>query len=344
MAVLPDVLTANVAAGAPAVMVTEYMPGGDGAQIINPATSGTIYVGTSSGVGSSNGVPVPAGASVQWTQSGQLWAVAGPDFPSGQTTTLIVSQCINQWTPSPEAVASATADQLLTQGIPQVFRGQLLYSGSAAEFPTLGMDVSQYASLNVNVTPDGAPGVVGYQFSDPESGAVLDENYLIDCDQTYDFTARIPVSGPLLYITSMFGTPSVTIYGSNRTVPAIAVNQPNQTKQYQNQGNITAAGSYTLVDEQGISKSVFDGPVMAQVIVNGSGASGEFFFNFRNSAGGTFAPLVFDTSQMHARVTGAPSGLTGTFTFNHPRGAGYWTYNNRATSGTFNVFLVLTGS
>lgn len=342
MAVLPDVLTANVAAGAPAVMATEYMPGGDGAQIINPATSGTIYVGTSSGVGSSNGVPVPAGASVQWTQAGQLWAVAGPDFSTGQTTTLIVSQCINQWTPSPEAVATATADQLLTQGIPQVFRGAIIYIGTAAAFPTDGIDVSQYASLNVRVTPDGAAGAVGYLFSDPESGAVLDENYLTNYDKTLAVTFRLPVSGPQLHMNAVTGTPSLVIYGSNRTVPAGSVNQPNQAKLF-NTGAVTMTNGsyYTLTDENGYSQSVYNGLVVCRARVTGAYPKGRLIFNAINSNGVGFQFVEYSTYEMTQQ--GSATDVAGTFQFAHPRGAGYWQFLYEGTTGAATQAVLSVG-
>lgn len=90
-----DALSVTLKPSADPVMVTEYMPGGAGAQIINTGAKGTVYAGTSSTIQASNGVPIPAGSSVQWTAPGQLWLVLGSDATA--PVTVAVSDRINNW-------------------------------------------------------------------------------------------------------------------------------------------------------------------------------------------------------------------------------------------------------
>lgn len=123
------------------LLVTEYMPAGQRCLIINLGTS-LVYLGTSSSVGPNTGVPLEPGTGLPWVASGnqQLYAVVAA---GGSPCTLTVTALAADWTPSPAALATAVALELLEQGIPNVFVGTYLSSVT----PGAPVDVSGYASI-----------------------------------------------------------------------------------------------------------------------------------------------------------------------------------------------------
>ncbi len=240
-----DAITAIVAAGQPPVMVTEYMPGGAGCQVINTATTGTVYLGTSSNIQPAQGVPVPAGSSVQWVEPGQMWAVAGPDVIAPVTIT--TTDRISSWAPSPEVVALAVAEQLITNGLPINGRADLLDTvgfqampTGVIPFATAPYEVAKYASVILTIafksptTTDVAHGML--QWLPPDNGTlqppIFTDDFTSWCGASANgvggtvITIIAPVKSPQLALAvanmvAARGTFAYTLIGSSLAVDKI---------------------------------------------------------------------------------------------------------------------------
>lgn len=337
-----DAITTVITPGASPVMVTEYMPNdGAGAQVINTAASGTIYAGTSSSVQQSNGIPIPAGASVQWTEPGQLWVVAGDD--ATDPITLITTARINSWTPSPEAVAIATATALLKQGIPNVLLGKTIFNGPLTE--NTALDVSQYASLNIQVRPNNAPAVIGYGFQD-ENAANLDTGQFSDADPALPITYRLPVSGPTLTLVPITAnSPWLTVYGSNRTVPNVSVNTPNVPQTFGIGGAFASGSFYYPLDGNGFAQVVTDGPTTIYLQAYTANTAQSFIFSldyiFYEGSTGALTTIALANSAI-LLPAGDNHYYNAEIQGNLPRCAGYFKIYNRSTitSGQYSLAVV----
>jgi len=215
-----DAISVTLQPGAAARMVTEYMPGDPGAQVINTAATGTIYLGTSSSVQPSNGVPLPAGSSVQWVNEGQLWAIAGSDAIG--PILLVATSCISSWAPSPEIIALTVAAQLLATGIPNVLLSRTLLNAAAVSPAGVAVSVGAYATAIVKLTnSDGVtPKTCAYAYKDSVSGATVAAG-ILSCVGvaafTNDPTWELPVSADTLVLTNVTGGAILaTVLGTNR--------------------------------------------------------------------------------------------------------------------------------
>lgn len=314
-------------------MLTEYAPGAAAVTIVNTGGDRVWIAGTSS-VGPASGVPLDGGASLPWRAPGQVWAVL--DAAAKNPVTLYVTSAIGSWTPSPVAVASATAAQLLATGVPTVLTGQILY-GPHTPIPsgtTQTIDVSTYGSLNVTVAPGGSPDTLAccsYQFTDTTGAVVLDHNTLSTTGTTQQVNYRLPVSGPRLQIAGTNSSPLVTIYGSNRTLTEGSVVAPFAMRHFKANTTMTILNYYPMLDELNLPQSVFNGLIIGRARLTGSTPRGRFLFTSIDGSGNPQGNFEYTSYEM-VQQSGA-TDLTGTFQFAHPRGGGYWQFYYEGTTG-----------
>lgn len=331
---LPDgARVVTLAPGSDPVMLTEFAPGSQPVTIVNTGQA-RAWLGGGSSVGPNTGVPLDPGTALPWRSSGQVWAVI--DASATAAITLYVSSAISSWTPSPVAVATATAAELLNTGVPTVLTGDVLYGPHTpvASGQTVTLDVSKYGSLNVTVAPGGAPDTqacCSYQFTDPTGAVVLDSNTLATASATQQVMYRIPVSGPQLQLQGVASSPLLTVYGSNRTVPQAAVIAPFTVHHFQASQTMTALDYYNLTDQLGLTQCVFDGLCTIRARLFGPTPKGRFLFSSIDASGHPENNFEYTSYEMTQQ--GAADDLTGTFQFAHPRGGGYWQFYYEGTTG-----------
>lgn len=309
-----DAINTVLLPGAQPVMVTEYMPGGDGAQVINTASSGTVYIGTTSSVGPSSGVPVAAGASVQYTASGQLWAVLGTDATG--PVTLVVSSLISAWSPSPEAVAAA----ILAAGVPNVITvsqvGTVNNPGGTGNAASKIFDVHSFATLIIELTATPATPVtttvVGVQFYEDAAGTIpitQFDNVAVSNASTAAggviTGAQVPVSGPFVGIFVADGgvghSDTANVQGTNRP---LATTHPIVAG-YSSDGCQLGTGNVNWVSGVGqtlptVFGTLFQGPVSAELRISNAALTG--LYEVITASGST---LVFaDTGEFHTSPAG----------------------------------------
>lgn len=280
-----DALHATVTPGKQPVLVTEYMPGGPGVQVINTAVTGTIYLGTGSNVQESNGVPVPAGSSVQWIASGQLWAVAGSDATGPML--LIASGLISSWAPSPEVIATAVATQLIAKGIPSV----LVTTPLPVFNDATPQDVHGFASLTVRFPGAAAAFETQYYFTDSTGNPVGPADTIANGDGG----AMIPVLGDFIVFPSLLGQ-SVQIDGSNRplaTTHAIVNGYSSDGWTLTIPSRTWVAGD--LITFTTVKGQPFQGPAFAYLTISGTVVTGDFEVATPDGAGFVIA----DTGELH---------------------------------------------
>jgi hypothetical protein len=197
-----------------AVLLTETAVQGGGLQVINTSVGDLAYLGNSSGVSPTSGVPLEAGTALPWIAGGEVWAAAAPG--STNPITVVITSAIAGWEPSPAAVASAVAAALLEQGIPNVLVEDIVVSNlsvpvgaTTANFPVAG-----YASLVVFPSALVAR-VVATQLD--TAGNQVD----IELVSSARHATRIAVTGATVNFQNLGATPvTLWVVGSNR--PALA--------------------------------------------------------------------------------------------------------------------------
>jgi hypothetical protein len=213
--------TVNVPAGVSATLINSGLPAG--AILYNQSSANTVWVSADPSVSPGNGIPLGPLGSLTWS-GGAVRAIA--DTGVLTNTQLTISSDV-QAMDNPVAIGAAVATQLLNQGVPNVFQGTLISSGTALpasgganNYGFIDLDVSKYASVVINIRPTAicqvsagfnAPGSLGlgsFDFSISVVGGGV--------------TLVIPVTGPLLSVilTSTASTSLYAIYGSNRSVAA----------------------------------------------------------------------------------------------------------------------------
>lgn len=333
-----DALSKIVKAGATPVMLTEYMPGGTGAQLINTASTGTVYAGTSSSVQPSTGVPIPAGASVQWIKDGQLWLIAGPDVTT--PVTIIASALVSAWAPSPEVVGAIIAAQLLLTGIPNVLTETVI--GDFVLPPTgsgVLVNVTGYASITlIELDNPGSNRVaMGYNFTDLAFTAVIGSDQWTN-QVGAPAPVTIPVLGPILSLGISADDPASThtvrIIGSNRPAPS----QHPTTIGYSSTGfeavlstTMVAGTTYALPVVHG---NIFQGPAVVEASIVGNTVKGNWVLTWETGQG-ALAQNIADTSEAH--LIGTDQHLYKTTAFPGVR----YTLNFTCTTGSAGAFVVL---
>lgn len=308
-----DALQATVTPGKTPVMVSEYMPGGRGVHVINTAVTGTVYLGTSSSVQSSNGVPVPAGSSVQWTASGQLWAVAGPDATGPML--VIASGQISSWAPSPEVIALAVAQQLLATGLPNVLTSQVI-----GDFVLpAAIDVHGYDSvlLIMTDTPVSQPVAVNYQFTDVANTALVQPGEWAQQGGA-PIPLTLPVLGPTLLMQQAAADTNpvhtVRVIGTNRAAPrghADALGYSPEGFESTYAGGLVSGTPVTVMFfNQPTKGTVFAGPANVEFVMQSTITPARFQIEWQTSEG-LIDMDVCDTGETGWHAIGSSGGLSG---------------------------------
>lgn len=183
--------------------------------------------------GYANPVAVAAATAAQLLAQGIPQAIAAQVAAAGipvTNPTTLASAITAAGIPvnNPDAIASSTATQLATGGVPQNFRGQLLYSNFLAAHGTSGpINVGAWSSLTVvlqypgdalvntvvqlgwrvdSATPLGAGGADGYLTAD------------VSIVLGWDMAWSMPVKLPYVVFTNTAASTRVNliVYGSNR--------------------------------------------------------------------------------------------------------------------------------
>lgn len=131
-----------------------------GYQIINRSVQATIWASDNSAVRDGQGIPIPGGTSITWTQDGDLFLVLGTDALTVQagSAPVTISYTSEDYQPSPAAIAVA----VLNSGQLVSARQQKLSVGSIVDGlgGVINLDVSTYQSLYLELWNSlvGTPG------------------------------------------------------------------------------------------------------------------------------------------------------------------------------------------
>jgi hypothetical protein len=147
------------------------------------------------------------------------------DTGVSKPVSLVVSSDVTN-VQNPEAIAIATASQLLAQGIPNVLIGKVVYDGfltGTAGLPiTIPVDLSGYASVQVFITGIVNTCLLSYQWLDAVTLQPYANRNLVISSGGARITFASPVRSPTLafILSSINGVnpPHVRIYASNRIV------------------------------------------------------------------------------------------------------------------------------
>lgn len=208
--------------GRAATLITEYAGGDDDPiRIISPNPGAPrVYLGTDSGVSPLTGVPLDGGTSLPWTNPGQLWAVADP--AAAAATSLTITTLVEDWQPSPAAIATQTAQQLLAGGVPNVLKQDTLFIGTVPAAPgTVTIDVSGYSTASILFTQPANPMVdisIAQQVTGSAPYYVSSERYALSSNNRAPITFEV-VGGTLVITNNVAAPAQIRVVGSNRNVP-----------------------------------------------------------------------------------------------------------------------------
>lgn len=292
--------------GAGPVLLTEYAPrGGDagGLLVINTSLTDRAWLASDSNAGPSTGVPLDPGTAIPWTTGGQLWAVADP--AAGAPILLIATAAIDEWTPSPAAIAALVAGELLAGGVPLVLVEDVITAGDVLPaFPgTKTYNVSRYAALELFLVGTGnTPVIVDALWRPHGTNALVAEETLWSGTQhTGLMFARLAViAGDLQLINRSAFTTTVVMSGTNRPPLKRIDVQFRASTGYRAaiSGALVANTDTVLVpDDTGVYLS---GPAMATFKVTGT-ATGRF--DLVNNDNGRTMTLC-DTGEMITNAAG----------------------------------------
>lgn len=226
---------------------------GDRRLINSSLTAGRVWLGTSSGVSTLTGIPLEAGASLTWTDEAELWLIADP-AAAGPVSVIVSDSVIDDWNPSPAAlaalVASQTAAQLLATGVPNVLLEQTLYSGTLAAGAIVFVDVSSAAS--VIITAAQVTSTSSLKITQQAPGGTTVDEELVPYIDLRGVSGRLALVGTTLKITNTGANPeplNLVIVGSNRAAEHrwdVRQRQANGDAWTLAQTTMTAATRYTL--------------------------------------------------------------------------------------------------
>jgi hypothetical protein len=227
-------LTYTLTPGKPARLLTQYAGGSANAPLIinEDAAGARLYLASDSSVSPANGVPVEPGTAIPWTEPGQIWAIADPAV--AVNATVVITNAVGDWTPSPAAIAAQvlasglaasiavqTAQQIFALGVPNVLLEKAIARDVIAAASSKSYDISGYASLVIFMARNGGlttdPVNVGLtQTATTSAGSVTTEQQTIN-SQT-QATIEWVISGDTLSVLNNDGAHAlnVTIVGSNR--------------------------------------------------------------------------------------------------------------------------------
>lgn len=281
--------------------------GGDPPLVIVNTSKDRAWIAGDSTVSSNNGVPLDPGTSLPWTGTGEVWGVA--DDAATAPIVVYITSAVSGWTPSPAAIASQVAAELLATGIPNVLTETVVAdqvsipAGNSQDF-----DVSGYASVVVNVSDTAS-----YEFivNAPLAGEVLLDQDAFSLGITGGTPIRLAVVGPILRVFNhaAFGL-DCTIVGSNR--PAFerydARSNIQQVQTYAtNVGNVLAGGKAGMALTTSQSPNL-QGLCYADIRIWSSTIAGQLLWPSLN--GGDDLLLTDTTEMVTATLQLLPSGGT----------------------------------
>jgi hypothetical protein len=141
---------------------------------------------------------------------------------------------------NPVDIATATANAINAQGIPNVLTGKVVYSTGVPllTYPTI--DVSGFASVSITINMSG-PGYIYYWFEDV-NGYTTSGYRQISIAAACSASITAPVTGPILYMGMSASTgATAAVYASNRVLPATFSFGGNPTSQSGWADNVTFA-------------------------------------------------------------------------------------------------------
>ena len=268
--------TISIPANGQAVLLTETAVVGTPVFLINTSADSLLYIGDSSAVGPSSGVPLEASTALPWSAGGTVWAAAAPG--TADAVSLVITSAIDGWDPSPAAIAAAVAAELLAQGIPNVLveepivNGITLAPGATTNPPT---NVSGFASLVIfseQMTPTVSERLLATQM-DPNGNAVDTETISLPA---FKGSARLAVTGTTIQFTNQTTDPvRIWVVGSNR-----AAVQRLDVRAKTSLGDVWTSPSAAYTVGQLVALTEFDNTVQLQ---------GQCYLDFR--LGSTAAAL-----------------------------------------------------
>lgn len=212
-----------------------------GTTISNQDSKNAVWVSALPSITPGYGTKLGALGSLEWSSNNSpVYAI----LDAASTTPLTVTLDADVTNiDNPVAVGSAVAAQLLTQGVPSVFLGKLIYNqnmvtGGGVQ-PLAGLDFSQYASITVCISfPPGTFSQVAYTWQDNANGVYFGGRKLTVSGGNTGVTFTADVKGPDLFINCVSGA-LVQIYGTNRALGDHVLNVDPQAED--NTGNIAQA-------------------------------------------------------------------------------------------------------
>lgn len=290
------------------VMITEYARGSDDpVLIINlDVSAGRIYLGADSTLSAANGVPVDPGTAAPWSQPGQLWAIADPAATSNITA--VITSAIDDWTPSPAAIAAQVAAQLLAQGVPNVLTETIIDDGTAIAAGGFRVyDVTGYASLSLLIAGLGGYGGLGvtFTFFDPFN------NEMLTGAVPFQVPARLAVVGPSLQLINEAGVRiNPFVIGSNRPAAGATPLDLRNVNQLTDQWSITTPVAGVQDMTRFVAGPHVQGLVYAQCTIPNNIVKGRFELKMLGGSnyGNPSNIVVLDTGQMPLDSAGSQSG------------------------------------
>lgn len=312
--------------------------------LYNMSTTGAIWVGNSPSVSPNNGMRIGPLGTAHWAKDAGL-AYACVDTGILTTINLNISNDISN-PANPVDVATATATQLLAQGVPNVLVQSTLLNTTLVANVGQSMDVSGQASITITASTAGTTQQVVLQcfFYDPVSGQSDLAFYLTVPANTFSTKGEwvIPVTNSSFNIVAPTGSPStaVVIRGSNRPVPSIRQIGTTPVPRQLGLFAIFAAGTpvtFTANDGIGDPLTRYNGPVELHVqCANPVSANAAGFFINAAYAG---LSSVGAGNLISATITPTVTNTT-MFAWNHPSVPVLWTlYPNFNTGTAALVFL-----
>lgn len=263
-----------------------------GTTIYNGDPAAAVWLSANGAPGPGSGMRVGPKGSLSWTSGGPVFGAVDTGVTNPVTLTLSpnVGSLVN-----PVDVGAAVAAQLLAQGVPSVFLGEVIATGTALPLVTagnyglVGLDVSRYASIVVTVRPlltaqisatctdDGGGNLGSFDFPLTYAGSPV--------------TFTIPVTGPKLdlNVASTAGTYSYIVYGSNRPTQGPRILNGYSQAIQQNFTQAFVAGTPAYFAQALVSNGK---PVYLRMVVTGAGV-GKFGYRGFDAAGSlAFVDLV----------------------------------------------------
>ncbi len=249
---------------------------------------------------------------------------------------------------NPVDIATATALELSTQGVPNVLLMSTIISQSLISAVSGNLyDCSKYANIQVQLSPPlGNSVTCQLQFLD-SNNFICGEYTLVTPDDANNepLIFSLPNLGIKLKIIGGLNSATGYVYivGSNRSISTAkmlsAVNTPVQLKY---SGNITSGNNYQLIPNTGYTPaySYFNGRITGWLSVTGNTLpDGNLMISWLDKLGNTFTSLVTGVHTIQALNSGLYYNIN--FDFQHPLTplAWLWVADNDVVNFSANLWL-----